>query len=125
MEHLIEEIIWLQDKSWLRGFVFGLVHTIIPLIGFYSGWSINRLLKIISNGYIAGIIGVIIAHVIADYIAAILDPNLKSAAIGIVLGGLVPLVIIPSLEKYIVKSKHHIAIGDHEDLKKDLKRKHK
>ena len=124
-EHLIEEIIWLQDKSWLRGFVFGLVHTIIPLIGFYSGWSINRLLKIISNGYIAGIIGVIIAHVIADYIAAILDPNLKSAAIGIVLGGLVPLVIIPSLEKYIVKSKHHIAIGDHEDLKKDLKAKHK
>ena len=125
MEHLIEEIIWLQDKSWLRGFVFGLVHTIIPLIGFYSGWSINRLLKIVSNGYIAGIIGVIIAHVIADYIAAILDPNLKSAAIGIVLGGLVPLVIIPSLEKYIVKSKHHIAIGDHEDLKKDLKAKHK
>jgi len=125
MEHLIEEIIWLQDKSWLRGFIFGLVHTIIPLIGFYSGWSINRLLKIISNGYIAGIIGVIIAHVIADYIAAILDPNLKSAAIGIVLGGLVPLVIIPSLEKYIVKSKHHIAIGDHEDLKKDLKAKHK
>ena len=125
MEHLIEEIIWLQDKSWLRGFVFGLVHTIIPLIGFYSGWSINRMLKIISNGYIAGIIGVIIAHVIADYIAAILDPNLKSAAIGIVLGGLVPLVIIPSLERYIVKSKHHIAIGDHEDLKKDLKAKHK
>ena len=125
MEHLIEEIIWLQDKSWLRGFVFGLVHTIIPLIGFYSGWSINRMLKIITNGYIAGIIGVIIAHVIADYIAAILDPNLKSAAIGIVLGGLVPLVIIPSLEKYIVKSKHHIAIGDHEDLKKDLKAKHK
>lgn len=125
MEHLIEEIIWLQDKSWLRGFVFGLVHTIIPLIGFYSGWSINRLLKIVSNGYIAGIIGVIIAHVIADYIAAILDPNLKTAAIGIVLGGLVPLVIIPSLERYIVKSKHHIAIGDHEDLKKDLKAKHK
>ena len=125
MEHLIEEILWLQDKGWLRGFVFGLVHTIIPLIGFYSGWSINRMLKIVSNGYIAGIIGVIIAHVVADYIAAILDPNLKTAAIGIVLGGLVPLIIIPFLDKHVVKSKHHIAIGDHEDLKKDLKAKHK
>ena len=83
------------------------------------------MLKIISNGYIAGIIGVIIAHVVADYIAAILDPNLKSAAIGIVLGGLVPLIIIPFLDKHVVKSKHHIAIGDHEDLKKDLKAKHK
>ena len=125
MEHLIEEILWLQDKGWLRGFVFGLVHTVIPLIGFYSGWSINRMLKLISNGYIAGIIGVVVAHVIADYIAATLDPNLRTAAIGIVLGGLIPLSIIPFLDKYVVKSKHHIAIGDHEDLKKDLKAKHK
>jgi len=125
MEHLIEEIVWLQDKGWLRGFVFGFVHTIIPLIGFYFGWSINRLLKIVSNGYIAGIIGVVFAHVIADFIAATLDPNLKSAAIGIVLGGLIPLMLVPFLDRYVVKSKHHIAIGDHEDLKKDLKEKHK
>ena len=125
MEHLIEEIVWLQDKGWLRGFIFGLVHTTIPLIGFYSGWSINRMLKIVSNGYVAGIIGVVVAHVIADYIAATLDPNLRTAAIGIVLGGLIPLVIIPFLEKYVTKSKHHIAVGDHEDLKKDLSKKHR
>ena len=125
MELLIEEIVWLHDKGWLRGFVFGLVHTIIPLIGFYSGWSINRTLKIVSNGYVAGIFGVVLAHVIADYIAATLDPNLRSAAIGIVLGGLVPLLLVPLLDKYIVKSKHHIAVGDHEDLKKDLSKKHK
>jgi len=125
MEHLIEEIAWLQNKGLLRGFVFGLVHTLIPLIGFYSGWSINRTLKIVSNGYVAGIFGVVLAHVIADYIAATLDPNLRSAAIGIVLGGLVPLLLVPLLDKYIVKSKHHIAVGDHEDLKKDLEKKHR
>jgi hypothetical protein len=83
------------------------------------------MLKIVSNGYIAGIIGVVVAHVIADYIAATIDPNLRSAAIGIVLGGLIPLFIIPFLDRYVVKSKHHIAIGDHDDLKKDLKAKHK
>ena len=125
MEHFIEQIAWLQDKGWLRGFVFGLVHTIIPLIGFYSGWSINRTLKIVSNGYVAGIFGVVLAHVIADYIAATLDSDLKTAAIGIVLGGLVPLLFVPLLEKYVTKSKHHIAVGDHEDLKKDLSKKHK
>ena len=125
MEHLIEEIAWLQDKGWLRGFVFGVVHTIIPVIGFYTGWSINRLLKIVSNGYIAGIVGVIVAHVVADFIAATLDPNLKSAAIGIVLGGLVPLLLIPFLERYVTKSKLHIVVGDHEDLKKDLEKEHK
>ena len=125
MEHLIEEIVWLQDKGWLRGIVFGLVHTIIPLIGFYSGWSINRFLKIVSNGYVAGIFGVVLAHVVADYIAASLDPHLRSAALGIVIGGLLPLSLIPFMEKYVTKSKYHVVVGDHEDLKKDLKRAHK
>ena len=125
MEHLIEEIVWLQDKIILRGFVFGLVHVGILLIGYYTGWSINRFLKIVSNGFIAGIIGVVIAHVIADYIAATLDPDIRAAALGIVLGGLVPLVFVPLMEKYVIKSQYHIAIGDHEDLKKDFKKKHK
>ena len=124
MEHLIEGIAWLQDKIFLRGFIFGLVHVGILLIGFYSGWSINRLLKIVSNGLIAGVVGAIFAHVVADYIAASLDPDLRSAALGIVMGGLVPLIFIPFLEKYVTKSKYHIAIGDHEDLKKDLEKKH-
>ena len=125
MEHLIEEIAWLQDKIFLRGFVFGLIHVSIMLVGYYTGWSINRLLKIVSNGFIAGIVGVVIAHVVADYIAASLDPDIRSAAVGIVLGGLAPLKLIPFLEKYVTKSQHHIAIGDHEDLKRDFKKKHK
>jgi len=48
-----------------------------------------------------------------------------SAALGIVIGGLIPLIFIPLLEKYVTKSEHHIAIGDHEDLKKDFEKKHK
>ena len=125
MGHLIEEIAWLQDKIFLRGFIFGLVHVGIMLIGFYTGWSINRLLKIVSNGFIAGIVGVVFAHVIADYIAATLDPDIRSAAVGIVIGGLLPIIFVPFLEKYVTKSQYHIATGDHEDLKKDLMKKHK
>ena len=121
MEHLIEDIVWLQDKVLIRGFVFGFVHTVIPLIGFYTGWSINRLLKFASNGYVAGIFGVVFAHVIADFIASMLDPDIRSAAAGIVLGGLLPLIAVPFMEKYYTKSKYHIVVGDHEDIKKDLK----
>ena len=127
MEHaheLPEFFHFLEEIDILRGFVFGLVHTIIPVTGFYTGWSINRFLKVVSNGYVAGIIGVILAHVIADFIAASLDPHMKSAAFGIVLGGLVPLILIPFLDKYVVKSKHHIVIGDHDDIKKDLEDHH-
>jgi len=121
--HFMEELI--EEHSILRGMTFGFIHTLIPLIGFYTGWSINRLLKILSNGAIAGIIGIVLAHVVADFIAALADPDLKSAAYGIVLGGLVPLIAVPFLEKYVTKSRYHTVVGDHEDLKKDLKRKHK
>ena len=121
--HFIEDII--EGNDIYRGFVFGFIHTLIPLIGFYSGWSINRFLKLVSNGAIAGIVGIVLAHIIADFIAALADPSLKSAAVGIVLGGFLPLIAVPFLEKYVTKSRYHTVVGDHEDLKKDLKAKHK
>ena len=65
------------------------------------------------------------AHIIADFVAAVLDPDLKTAAVGIVAGAVPALLLIPFLEKYIIKSKHHVVVGDHESVKKDLKRKHK
>ena len=112
-------------RSVLRGATFGFIHTLIPLIGFYTGWSINRFLKIISNGAIAGIVGIVLAHIIADFVAALADPDLKSAAFGIVIGGFLPLMAVPFLEKYVTKSRYHTVVGDHDDLKKDLKRKHR
>ena len=109
------------EEGLLRGFVFGLVHVGILIIGYYSGWSINRLLKRTSNGHIAGIVGAVIAHILADLIASLLDPTMRSAALGIVLGGIVPLLFIPILEKYVTKSDAHIMVGDHEDIENDLK----
>jgi H+/Cl- antiporter ClcA len=125
MEHLLEHVAFLEDKEILRGYVFGLIHSGLIMIGYYAGWSINRLLKLVSNGYLAGIFGAIIAHVLADFLASLADPHMRSAALGIVAGGLIPLFFIPLLEKYVAKSKHHIMIGDHEDIKKDLEIKHK
>ena len=121
--HFIEELI--EEYSILRGFIFGFIHTLIPLIGFYTGWSINRLLKIISNGAIAGIVGIVLAHIIAEFIDAISDHNLIRADYVIVLGGFLPLLAVPFLEKYVTKSQYHNVVGDHEDLKKDLKSRHK
>ena len=112
------------DSQISRGFVFGIVHVSIMLLGYYTGFSINRLLKILSNGYIAGIIGAGIAHVLADLIAALIDPSMRPATLGIVIGGLFPILLIPLLEKVVIKSKHHVVIGDHEDIEKDLKSHH-
>jgi len=45
---------------------------------------------------------------------------MRSATFGIVLGGILPLLFIPILEKYVTKSDRHIMVGDHEDIAKDL-----
>ena len=112
------------DNKLSRGFIFGIVHVSIMLLGYYSGFSINRLLKILSNGYVAGIIGAGIAHILADLIAALIDPSMRPATLGIVIGGILPLLLVPLLERVVIKSKHHIVIGDHEDIEKDLKSNH-
>ena len=120
MEHLVENL-FSETSGNLRGLIFGFVHVSIMLVGYYSAFSINRFLKIISNGYIAGIFGAALSHVVADVIASFLDPHIRKMVLGIVLGGIVPLFFIPILEKYVVKSENHIVTGDHEDIKKDLK----
>ena len=123
MEHILE-LYLVNIQSNMRGFIFGFVHVAIMLVGYYSGWSINRLLKIMSNGYIAGIIGAALAHIVADLVASLIDPHVRSMVVGIVLGGLIPLMAIPILERYVIKSKNNIVVGDHEDIEKDLKEHH-
>lgn len=120
MEHLFEDY-FLKENANLRGFIFGFVHVGITIVGYYTGMSINRFLKFLSNGHIAGIFGAAFSHVIADLIASFIDPHIRSMVLGIVLGGIVPLLFIPLLEKYFNKSKRHIMVGDHDDIKKDLK----
>jgi membrane-bound metal-dependent hydrolase YbcI (DUF457 family) len=113
-----------EDFRNVRGFIFGITHTGLLVIGYYTGWSVNRFLKVISNGYIAGLFGALMAHVITDLISSIVDPSIRPMTFGIFLGGITPFIFIPLLEKYVVKSKHHIVIGDHDDVKKDLENKH-
>ena len=74
------------------------------IIGYYSGLSVNRLLKIVSKGYIAGIFGAALSHVVADLIASMIDPHLRSMAKNCCWWHN-PLLFIPILEKYLPKAK--------------------
>ena len=92
MEHILEHYLYSYSAN-LRGFVFGFFHAAIMILGYYTGWSINRFLKIISNGYIAGIFGAALSHVVADVIASFLDPHIRKMVLGIVVGGIIPLFL--------------------------------
>ena len=47
------------EQGMLRGFVFGVVHVGILIIGYYTGWSINRLLKKTSNAVLLFILNIL------------------------------------------------------------------
>ena len=49
---------------------------------------------------------------------------MRPATLGIVIGGLLPLFLIPLLEKVVIKGKYHVVISDNEDIEKDLKSHH-
>ena len=67
MQHILDIYITNLPPN-MRGFIFGFVHVGIMLIGYYTGLSINRFVKIVSKGYIAGIFGAVFSHILADLI---------------------------------------------------------
>jgi len=94
----------------LSELIFGFINVSIMLVGCYNGLSINRFFKVVSNGHIACIFGAVL-------ITSYLDPH-KWSAICIVIGGLIPLIFIPLLGKFVEKSEYHIITRDQEDVKK-------
>tara|TARA_B100001248_G_scaffold180873_1_gene137648 strand:+ start:15 stop:368 length:354 start_codon:yes stop_codon:yes gene_type:complete len=116
MDLLIENLLGRADGNF-KGLIFGFVHVAIMIGGYYTGFSINKFLKILSNGYVAGIFGVVLSHIIADIIACYLDPHLRKMIFGVVIGGIIPLFFIPILEKFVVKSRKKFLNGAKETNK--------
>ena len=117
MDLIIENLLGHYDGNF-KGLVFGFVHVAIMIIGYYTGFSINKFLKILSNGYVAGIFGIVLSHIVADIIACYLDPDLRKMIFGVVVGGIIPLLFIPILEKFVVKSKQNFLVEAKDDVKK-------
>jgi len=117
MDVIIENLLG-QTNGNFKGLVFGFVHVAIMIIGYYTGFSINKFLKILSNGYVAGIFGIVLSHIIADIIACYLDPDLRKMIFGVVIGGIIPLLFIPILEKFVVKNKQNFLVETKDHTKK-------
>ena len=117
MDLIIENLLG-QAGGNFKGLIFGFVHVAIMIIGYYTGFSINKFLKILSNGYVAGIFGIVLSHIVADIIACYLDPDLRKMIFGVVIGGIIPLFFIPLLEKFLVKSKQSFLDDEKNEMNK-------
>tara|TARA_R100001244_G_scaffold47057_2_gene41910 strand:- start:234 stop:521 length:288 start_codon:yes stop_codon:yes gene_type:complete len=82
----------------MEGLLFGLIDNGVLILGAYTGLEIDRLFK--GNGSLGAVIGAGLGNTISDGLGALIDPTLNTAFLGIVIGCLIPLLMIPAIEKF-------------------------
>ena len=85
------------------GFTFGLVDNGIVLVGMYMGVDIegwlSRKMGKKSNPLLGAVVGATSFNAVSDGAAAALDPSMHGMTLGVMLGCVVVLFLIPVIEK--------------------------
>lgn len=80
----------------MEGLIFGFVDNAVLIFGAYTGCEIERWIG--GRGRVGGILGAAIGNTVSDGLGAILDPSLQPMVLGVVLGTLIPITVIPIIE---------------------------
>tara|TARA_B100000029_G_scaffold61517_1_gene55278 strand:- start:1851 stop:2129 length:279 start_codon:yes stop_codon:yes gene_type:complete len=80
----------------IPGLIFGMVDNGVLILGAYTGLEIDRFFK--GNGQVGAILGAGVGNTVSDGLGAVIDPTMNHMIIGIILGCLIPLILIPIIE---------------------------
>jgi len=79
----------------MDGLIFGFVDNAVLIFGAITGLEIERYFK--GSGARGAVFGAAIGNSISDGIGCLLDPALQPMFLGVVVGTLIPIMIIPFL----------------------------
>jgi len=82
----------------MEGLIFGLVDNGVLIAGAYTGLELDKLFSKSGSGALGAVVGAGLGNTLSDGLGALIDPTLHGAVVGIVLGCLIPLVLIPVIE---------------------------
>ena len=80
----------------MPGLIFGMVDNGVLILGAYTGLEVDRFFK--GNGQLVAILGACWGTTISDGLGPAIDPTMSHMIIGIILGCLIPLILIPIIE---------------------------
>tara|TARA_R110000851_G_scaffold176247_1_gene322851 strand:+ start:476 stop:754 length:279 start_codon:yes stop_codon:yes gene_type:complete len=80
----------------MPGLIFGMVDNGVLILGAYTGLEVDRFFK--GNGQVGAILGAGVGNTVSDGLGAAIDPTMSHMIIGIILGCLIPLILIPIIE---------------------------
>ena len=83
----------------MDGLLFGLTDNGVLLFCMYTGISIDNYIEGRTGGVLGAILGAGIGNTISDCLGACIDPTMRAAILGITIGCLIPLLLIPIIER--------------------------
>ena len=81
----------------LDGLTFGILDNAILIVGAVSGYEIERVLPRQLRVGVGAIAGAGVGNLVSDVVGAAIDPAMQTMILGIGLGCLIPLAIIPAI----------------------------
>ena len=84
----------------MDGLLFGLTDNGVLLLCMYTGISIDNYIEGRTNGLLGAVLGAGIVNTFSDCMAACIDPSMRAAVVGITIGCLIPLLLIPIIERF-------------------------
>ena len=81
----------------MEGLLFGFIDNFVLLLGAYFGLEIDKYFS--GSGARGAIIGAGIGNTVSDGLGALLDPTMDGMFVGITVGCLAALILIPVLER--------------------------
>jgi len=85
------------SKAGLDGLTFGLIDNGVLIAGAYLGFDLGERLGA-GRGRLGAVLGAGIGNTVSDGLGALMDPTMASAVVGIAMGCLLPLILIPACE---------------------------
>jgi hypothetical protein len=90
-----------MDIDLISGNIYGLVDNGVLILCAFLGFEVDVIVakwfNRATNPFLSTVIGAAVGNCLSDFIGAVIDPNTRPMAVGITLGCIYALILIPLL----------------------------
>ena len=84
----------------MEGLIFGMIDNGVLLLGAFTGLEVEKYLPKRFQKGLGAVAGAGIGNTVSDGLGAALDPSMTHMIVGIVVGCLIPLIVIPVVSHF-------------------------
>ena len=85
----------------MDGLIFGFIDNLFVIIGAHYGYELDKIFNFKCNAFDKkrnALLGAGLGNTVSDFLGAVFDPTMHGMVLGIFIGCLIPLVIVPFMK---------------------------